>query len=70
MADLFIGIGIGLVLFFFLECVKGGGGFAIKGTKKYDKYNRDADRKVKNILKNGTGSSKADLQKWWNSNHK
>jgi hypothetical protein len=45
-------------------------GVVIKGTQKYNNCHRNAKGRVKEILKNGTGSSKADLQNWWDSNHK
>jgi len=45
------------------------GGFAIRGSEKYNKYHEDADARVKEILKNGSGSSKAELQEWWDTYH-
>ncbi len=62
-----LGIGIGGV--FLLLFGGGSGGIVIKGTKKYNKCNRDTDAKVKDILKHGTGSSKEELQQWWDKYH-
>ena len=68
-----------LILYVFLAFVaglitniltEGGGGLAIKGTKKYNKYKKESDIKVKTILKNGSGSSKQELQNWWDTYHK
>lgn len=56
-----------------IRCVIEGfleGGFAISGSKKYKTYSKDADAKVKEILKNGTGSTKEELQEWWDTYHK
>ena len=47
----------------------GGGSFRIKGTKKYDKFNKDSDKRVKDMLNSGTHSSKEELQEWWDKYH-
>jgi hypothetical protein len=68
--DILIGVVIGIVLYIFLgPILEGTGSVAIRGSKKHGKYSRDADAKVKDILKNGTGSSKAELQEWWDTYH-
>jgi hypothetical protein len=46
-----------------------GGDILIKGTKKHDKFNRNTDDKIKNLFKNGTNSSKDELQTWWDTYH-
>lgn len=69
MVGFLIGCGIGAVLVALYGSMTGGGVY-IKGTKKYNNANRSADARVKEILKNGTGSTKAELQQWWDSNHK
>ena len=48
----------------------GGGGIAIKGTDKYNKYQKNAEARVSDLLKNGSGSSKDELQEWWDTHHK
>jgi hypothetical protein len=66
MLEFLIGVGIAFAIGIIFE---GGGSVAIRGSKKHGKYSRDADTKVRNILKNGTGSSKVELQKWWDTYH-
>ena len=61
---------IGVAFRIGFESLGGGGGVAFRGTKKFDKYSKDADAKVKEILKNGTGSTKEELQDWWDTYHK
>jgi hypothetical protein len=70
LGEVITGIVIGIVILFVLQTIFGSGGIAIRGTNKYNKYNRDADARVKEILKNGSGSSKTELQEWWNTYHK
>lgn len=71
--EFIIGSFIGGVLAFIFcglgETLKGGGP-ALKGTDKYKKYQQDADTKISEMLKNGSGSSKQELQEWWDSHHK
>ncbi|HQF37144.1 MAG TPA: hypothetical protein PLL26_05920 [Candidatus Dojkabacteria bacterium] len=57
------------ILLFLTGFLEGSGGVVIKGTKKYDKYHRDAEDHVKYILRNGSGSSKEELQEWWDTYH-
>lgn len=57
-----IGIAIAIVI--------DGGDIIIRGTKKYNKFDKETDDKIKRILKNGSGSSKEELQEWWNTYHK
>ena len=64
----FLSAVVGVAILFIVEGC-GGGGIVIRGTKKYDKVNRNADAKVKEIMKNGSGSSKAELQGWWDTYH-
>ncbi len=62
---------IALIVGVLIKSVFGsGGGIAFRGTEKYNRYQRDADAKVKEILKNGSGSTKAELQEWWDTYHK
>lgn len=49
-------------LLFLSGFLEGGGGTAIRGTKKYKQYQKEADKNTKEILKN---SSKAEIQYWW-----
>lgn len=46
------------------------GGIAFRGTRKYEQYRRDAHASVRESLKNGTGSTKEELQEWWDTYHK
>jgi hypothetical protein len=71
LGDITTGCLLGIVVggVFLLLFGGGSGGIVIKGTKKYNKCNRDTDAKVKDILKNGTGSSKEELQQWWDKYH-
>ncbi|MBP7509827.1 MAG: hypothetical protein KA807_18585 [Prolixibacteraceae bacterium] len=48
----------------------GGGSIAFRGTEKYRQYERDADANVRERLKNGSGSTKEELQEWWDTYHK
>ena len=57
-----IGSAIGLYL------SEGFGGAAIRGTSKYNKWEQESDKKVKEMLK-GPHSSKAELQEWWDTYH-
>ena len=54
---------------FCIAVVTFAGGISIKGTKRYNKFDRDSDARVSNKLKNGSGSSKAELQQWWDEHH-
>jgi len=67
LGKLILGGVIGVVFCIAVETFSGG--ICIKGTRKYDKFNKDSDERVKNILKNGSGSSKAELQQWWDEHH-
>ena len=69
LGDLLVGVLLGIVVAGAYHILSEGGGVLIKGTKKYDKHNRDSDAKVKEILKNGSGSSKEELQEWWDTYH-
>jgi len=61
----FVGICGALLFHFLIE-----GGFAIRGSDKYKKYHKDANVHVKDKMKNGSGSSKEELQDWWDTYHK
>lgn len=54
-----------LSLLFLSGFFEGGGGTAIRGTKKYKQYQKEAEKNTKEILKNNTQSSKEELQYWW-----
>ncbi len=72
IGDFLIGVVIGCILIPIIwMLIEGFGGdnIAIKGSDKYNKYNQDADEYVSNILKNGSGSSKEELQEWWDKYH-
>jgi hypothetical protein len=45
------------------------GGIAFRGTRKYDQYQRDADASARESLKNGSGSTREELQQWWDTYH-
>jgi hypothetical protein len=63
-------IGVVLGVIGGIVILEGGfGNISIKGSKKYEEYNKNADTKIKDMFKNGTGSSREDLQKWWEDNH-
>jgi len=64
-----IGLFLGVILIVISESMSSGGPI-IKGTKKYNKVNKDSDARVKETLKKGSGSSKQELQKWWDAHHK
>jgi hypothetical protein len=68
LGKLVIGVFLAAVIVIISESISGGGP-VIKGTKKYNQINKDSDAKVKNILKNGSGSSKKELQNWWDEHH-
>ena len=68
LGDVISGIVIGVVILLVIQTI-GGGGLAIRGTAKYNRINRDTDARVKEIMKNGSGSSKAELQEWWDTYH-
>jgi hypothetical protein len=70
LGEVISGIVIGTFILCVFQTIFGRGGLAIRGTKKYDRYHRQAEASVKEILKNGSGSSKAELQEWWNTYHK
>lgn len=72
IGDFLIGVVIGCILIPIIwMLIEGLGGdkIAIKGSNKYNKYHQDADEHVSNILKNGSGSSKEELQEWWDKYH-
>jgi hypothetical protein len=69
LGDVITGIFLGFIIILVFSTIFGGGGIVIKGTKKYERVNRAADARVKEILKNGSGSTKAELQEWWDTNH-
>jgi hypothetical protein len=69
LGEVINGIVIGTVILCVFQTIFGRGGIAIRGTKKYDRIHRESDARVKEILKNGSGSSKAELQGWWDTYH-
>jgi len=71
LGDLLIMLLLGGVIgYIFILLSEGiGGGIIIRGTKKYNKFQRDSDRRIRNILKNGSGSSRQELQEWWDKYH-
>jgi len=68
-AEIGIGITIGIYIIGIFENIK------IRNPSPYrndsESRNRtvDMDAHIKEILKKGTGSSRTDLQNWWNDNH-
>jgi len=68
-AEVGIGIGIAIFVIGLFENIK------ITNSSPYgndsESRNRtvDMDAHIKEILKKGTGSSRTELQNWWNDNH-
>jgi len=46
-----------------------GGGIFIRGTKRYERFNREADERVRERLKDGSGSTREELMEWWDKYH-
>jgi len=59
-----IGIILGCIGFVALESI-GGGGIIHKGSQK----SKDIDVRVKEKLTNSQGSSREELQEWWDTYH-
>jgi len=60
----------GPILAVFFEIISEGvGGISFPGTQKRKNINDDIDRRISEKFKNGTGSSKQELQDWWNIHH-
>ena len=62
-----IGCGLGVGIWILLESISNG--ITIRGTSSYDKFNKDSDARISSKLRNGSGSSKAELQEWWDTYH-
>jgi hypothetical protein len=65
-----IGFIITLAIRGFLESFLGGGKIIIRGTDKYKKFQQESDERIRELLKNGSGSSKEELMEWWDKHHK
>ncbi|HOQ42869.1 MAG TPA: hypothetical protein PK178_11985 [Smithellaceae bacterium] len=59
--------GVGLRIL--LECIFDGG-IAFGDTPIHTAYKNEAEAKARELFKNGTGSSKEELQEWWDTYHK
>jgi len=64
-----VGLSAGVGLRMLLECIFDGG-IAFGDTPTHRAYKRDAEAKARELFKNGTGSSKEELQEWWDTYHK
>lgn len=68
LADVCLTFFIAFLIVYIFELFRGGK-IIIKGTKKYDDAHKTIDQQIKESLKNGTGSSKEELQEWWDKYH-
>ncbi len=64
-----LGLGIGMIIRILLEGILGGG-IAFGDTPTHRSYKNEAEAKARDMFKNGTGSSKEELQEWWDTYHK
>ena len=67
MIEHLIGIVLALVTLVILNGGNGGGISSIGVSKS---RRNEIDRKIEGKFKNGTGSSKQELQEWWDTYHK
>lgn len=67
MFGFIIGCGLGFGIWILLESISNG--ITISGSSKYNKFDRDSDGRVSDKLRDGSGSSKAELQQWWDEHH-
>ena len=64
-----VGLSAGVGLRILLECIFDGG-IAFGDTPTHRAYKNEAEEKARELFKNGTGSSKEELQEWWDTYHK
>jgi hypothetical protein len=71
MLEALFWIAIGFIVTMFIRgIIEGGGEIAIRNSDKYKKYQKEANEKVKELLRNTEGSTKEELMEWWNTYHK
>jgi len=65
-----MGLGAGVIIRVIFESTTGGDSIVFGNSPTHRLYKNNAEARTRDLLKNGTGSSKEELQEWWDTYHK